>query len=84
MSFVQYGHQTDVERAADERQREALQIIKEIGEWQSVIVLQLQMLVRGHPPDAIRQRIAEASREYGERLTSLLSQQPYRLTGPKQ
>jgi hypothetical protein len=83
MGYVQYGHQTDAERAADERQREALETIKEIGQWQAVIVLQLQMLVRGHPPDAIRQRIAEASREYGERLTRLLEEQPRRIAGPK-
>lgn len=83
MAFVQFGYQTEAERAAGERQRDAMQLIKEIGEWQAVIVGQLEQLIRGAPPDAIRQRIAEASEEYGERLTTLLKAEPYRLTGPR-
>jgi len=82
MAFVQYGHQTEAERAADERQREAMQTIKEIGQWQGVIVGQLEQLIRGGPPDAIRQRIAEASEEYGVRLRAVMGAEPYRLTGP--
>ena len=82
MAFVQYGHETEAERAAAQRQRERLQLVKEIGEWQAVIVLQLEQLVRGAPPDRIRSRISEASREYGVRLEALLEAEPYRLTGP--
>jgi hypothetical protein len=81
--FVQYGvHQTEAERAAAERQRERMQLVKEIGEWQAVIVSQLEQLIRGAPPDRIRKRIAEASEEYGVRLRTLLESEPYRLTGP--
>jgi hypothetical protein len=82
MGFVQYGHQTEAERAAAERQRERMQIVKEIGEWQAVIVCQLEQLIRGAPPDRIRARISEASEEYGVRLRALLGPEPYRLTGP--
>jgi hypothetical protein len=80
--FVQYGYVTEAERAADQRRRDAMQLIREIGDWQSVIVQQLEMLVRGHPPDAIRKRISEASIEYGERLSKIMNDEPYRLTGP--
>lgn len=83
MAFVQYGFQTEAERAADQRQRDGMQTIKEISEWQAVIIGQLEMLVRGHPLDAIRQRIAEASQEYGERLTKLLADRSCRIAGPK-
>jgi hypothetical protein len=83
MAYVQYGYESADERAAAERQREALQLIKEIGQWQQVIVSQLEMLIRGSPPDAIRKRIAEASKEYGVRLEALLGAEPYRLTGPR-
>jgi hypothetical protein len=82
MAFVQYGYQTEAERAADERQRDAMQLIKEIGQWQAVIIGQLEQLVRGAPPDRIRTRISEASREYGVRLEMLLGVEPYRLKGP--
>ncbi len=83
MAFVQYGYQTEAERAAAERQRDAMQLVKEIGEWQTVITGQLEQLIRGAPPDRIRQRIAEASEEYGVRLRTLLEAEPYRITGPR-
>jgi hypothetical protein len=82
MAFVQHGHQSEAERAADVQQRERLQLVKEISEWQAVIVLQLEQLIRGAPPDGIRQRIAEASEEYGVRLRAIMEAEPYRLTGP--
>jgi hypothetical protein len=82
MPFVQYGYETEAERAAAKKQRDAMQLVKEIGEWQQVIVGQLEQLIRGAPPDRIRKRIQEASSEYGIRLAALLEAEPYRLTGP--
>jgi hypothetical protein len=84
MAYVQYGHMTEAERAADERHREAMEMIKLISQHQAVIVGQLEQLVRGHPPDAIRKRIAEEAAEYGLLLEELMgSVDQYRLTGPK-
>jgi hypothetical protein len=84
MAFVQYGYQTEAERAAAERQRDAMALIKRISEHQAVIVGQLEQLVRGGPPDAIRARIAEEGVEYGFLLEELMgSVAQYRITGPR-
>jgi hypothetical protein len=83
MSFVQYGHQTEAERAADQRQRDAMDLIKRISQHQACIVSQLEMLVRGHPPDAIRARIAQEAVEYGLLLEQLMGSAQHRLTGTR-
>jgi hypothetical protein len=79
---VHVPYMSEAEIAAARKQREAMQLVKEIGEWQAVIIGQLEQLIRGAPPDRIRQRVAEASKEYGFRLAALLESEPYRLTGP--
>jgi hypothetical protein len=33
------------------KQRDAMQLVKEIGQWQAVIIGQLEQLVRGGPPE---------------------------------
>jgi hypothetical protein len=83
VSFIQYGFQTEAERAADQHRRDLEQQLKELAQWQGVIVGQLEQLIRGAPPDRIRARINEASREYGIRLKALLeSGSSYQITGP--
>jgi hypothetical protein len=73
MSFVQYGyHQTEAQRAAEERQRDAMELVKEISQHQAVIIGQLEQLIRGGPPEGILQRIAEEGVEYGVRLEAIL------------
>jgi len=57
---------------AARRQEDALRRVKEISQQQAVIINQLEQLIRGAPPDAIKKRIAEASEEYGARLEWLL------------
>jgi hypothetical protein len=82
--FVQHGFpQSEAERAAAKRQQDALQCLKELSQWQAVIVGQLEQLIRGGAPDRIRLRIAEASEEYGIRLRALMEAEPYRLEGPR-
>jgi hypothetical protein len=74
---------SEAEIAAGRRQREAMELIKKIGQHQAVIIGQLEQLVRGGPPDAIRRRIAQEGAEYGILLEELLgSVAQYRVTGP--
>jgi hypothetical protein len=84
MAFVQYGYQSEADRAADGRQRDAMRLIKEIGQWQAVIVSQLEQYVRGADPKGVRERIAEASNEYGIRLKAIMNSSPPRISGPSQ
>jgi hypothetical protein len=79
---VHVPYMSEAEIAAARKQQDSMRLVKEIGEWQQVIVGQLEQLIRGGPPDAIRKRISEASAEYGERLGKLLKDEPYRLSGP--
>jgi hypothetical protein len=72
MAFIQFGYQSEAERAADERRRDALELVKEIGFCQATIVGQLEQLVRGGPPAVILQRIADEGTEYGIRLEAIL------------
>jgi hypothetical protein len=83
MAFVQYGHETEAERAAAQKQRDAFELIKRISQHQATIVGQLEQLVRGGPPDAIWKRIAEEGVEYGRLLGEIRgSVAQYRITGP--
>jgi hypothetical protein len=83
MVFVQTIYSTPEEIAAARKQRDAMELIKRISQHQAVIIGQLEQLVRGHPPDAIRKRIAEEAAQYGVLLEELMgSVAQYRLTGP--
>jgi hypothetical protein len=82
MSFVQYGHMTEVERAAAEGQRQNALLLKEMKEWMDVLHLRVEIWCRNGPSQALRDGISEASAEYGERLERLLGSASIRLTGP--
>jgi hypothetical protein len=84
MAFVQYGHQTEAERAADQHKRDMEQQLKELGEWQDVIRLALSIMMRGGSNPASMKQIEEATEEYGRRFSAIMSYvSAIRLTGPK-
>ena len=84
MAFVQYGvHQTEAERAADTQRRDIEQCLKELGEWQAVILIALGVMIRGGATKASLAQVENASAEYGKRFAKIMTYaSAYRLAAP--
>jgi hypothetical protein len=83
MAFVQYGHQTEAERAAEQHRRDIEQQLKELEQWAAVIVGNLRIMVRsGASKQNIRQ-LEDAQAEYGKCYSAIRDYASlHRLTGP--
>jgi hypothetical protein len=84
MSFVQYGvHRTEAERAADNHRRDIEQCLKELAEWQSVILIALGIQIRSGATKATDAQLDNACAEYGKRFTAIRDYtSAYRLAAP--
>jgi hypothetical protein len=82
---MRYHHQvmTPGEIEAEERRRDAEEQLKQLGQWQNVIALNLGIWIRNGPSEAIRQQIADASNEYGICFQKIVGSSPHRLSGSK-
>ena len=84
MAYVQYGHQTEAERAADQHRRDIEQQLKEMEQWQAAIVGTLRIMVRGGATPNNLKQLEDATAEYGIRFSAIMDYASVaRLAAPK-
>jgi hypothetical protein len=66
-----HSYETAADAAAREKATEMAQLLKELEEWQRVIVVNLGVMIRGGANRASLQQLEDATAEYGERFRAI-------------